>query len=375
MHILIIDDDALQRRIIHDALRPLGWRVSEAADGAAGVAAARREPPDIVVCDYQMDGLDGHQTLAALRAHDATATIPFIQMTGATLPLAGEREARRQGVDDYLAKPFAIPDLLAAIESRLARARLLRRQAEEKLNALRTNIVSALPHELKTPLNGIIGFAELMRTDFESFSRVEILSMLNDVHACGLRLNSALDRFVGCVELALLATVPARVAAAREECVEQPAEVIAAAAREAAARHARGTDLHLALDAAAPAVAFALDRLATVVSELVDNACKFSPPGSPVRVELAPAGATLALRVRDAGRGLTAEQARSRGGFVPFDPRRLGQQGAGLGLAIARLAAELHGGSLELASNPGGGTTVTVSLPLARRITSEPTQA
>ncbi len=100
-----------------------------------------------------------------------------------------------------------------------------------------------------------------------------------------------------------------------------------------------------------------------IVAELVQNAFKFSEAGSPVHVALKAAGEEIEFSVHDHGRGLSTEHIRRIDAYVQFERKMQDQEGLGLGLAIAKKLAELHGGRLTLASSKETGTTVTVRLP------------
>ena len=89
------------------ALREKGFDVVEAENGATGIEVARRELPDLILCDVNMEKVNGYLTLSALRNEPATAAIPFILMTGLA-DNAGMRQGMELGADDYLPKPFAI---------------------------------------------------------------------------------------------------------------------------------------------------------------------------------------------------------------------------------------------------------------------------
>ena len=120
--ILIIEDDAQTRENIGIILEMEGHRVLSAADGRAGLEVARREQPDLIVCDLMMPELDGHGVLQALRSSEETAGIPFIFLT-ARAERADQRMGMNLGADDYLCKPIDAEDLLAAIQARLRRTR------------------------------------------------------------------------------------------------------------------------------------------------------------------------------------------------------------------------------------------------------------
>lgn len=123
-HVLVVEDHAVMRENIVTLLEIEGYRVTAAANGRLAIEAARRETPDIVLCDVMMPEMDGHDVLRALRANPATAATPLIFLTA-----RGEKTDIRSGMnlgaDDYLTKPVANADLLAAITARLERQRVL----------------------------------------------------------------------------------------------------------------------------------------------------------------------------------------------------------------------------------------------------------
>jgi DNA-binding NarL/FixJ family response regulator len=120
--ILLIEDHPQMRENLQLMLEMEGYAVLTAAHGQAGVELARRELPDAILCDVMMPELDGYGVLAALRAAAATATIPFLFLT-AKGEKADQRAGMNLGADDYLVKPVAKADVLAAINARWQRQR------------------------------------------------------------------------------------------------------------------------------------------------------------------------------------------------------------------------------------------------------------
>ncbi|MGB8170928.1 MAG: response regulator transcription factor [Chthoniobacteraceae bacterium] len=118
--ILIIEDEPRMRKNMATVLKMEGYEVVTAENGEVGVESAKRELPALVLCDVMMPKLDGYEVLAALRAEETTARIPFIFLT-AKGEKADLRAGMNLGADDYLTKPADIDDLLAAITTRLAR--------------------------------------------------------------------------------------------------------------------------------------------------------------------------------------------------------------------------------------------------------------
>jgi DNA-binding NarL/FixJ family response regulator len=120
IELLLIEDDSAMRELLATALEFEGFAVHRAADGQTGIDIARRHRPALILCDVMMPGMDGYSVLATLRSDAALAAIPFIFLTA-----RGEKKDLRlgmaSGADDYLTKPVAIDDLLAAVRARLAR--------------------------------------------------------------------------------------------------------------------------------------------------------------------------------------------------------------------------------------------------------------
>jgi DNA-binding NarL/FixJ family response regulator len=119
--ILVIDDDSKLRRQYVEILRLEGYEIIEARNGREGVEQARRDPPDLVLCDITMPEMNGHRVLETLRAEPRTAHLPFVFLTGWS-----ERDDIRTGMnlgaDDYLTKPLVPDELVAAIRARLRRS-------------------------------------------------------------------------------------------------------------------------------------------------------------------------------------------------------------------------------------------------------------
>jgi DNA-binding NarL/FixJ family response regulator len=122
--ILVIEDEPEMRRNLATILRMERFDVAQAENGRVGVELARKNPPDLILCDVMMPELDGHGVLQALREDSNTANVPFIFLT-AKGEKADLRSGMDLGADDYLTKPVAKADLLSAIAARLKRSEQL----------------------------------------------------------------------------------------------------------------------------------------------------------------------------------------------------------------------------------------------------------
>ncbi|HQF37636.1 MAG TPA: response regulator [Opitutaceae bacterium] len=358
--ILVIDDEVMLREAIVLGLRAENFEVFEAEDGISGMQLARSVRPDLIVSDINMKGMDGYDTLSALRTDKATANIPFILMTGRA-DLKGMRHGMSLGADDYLPKPFRLHELVDVVRTRLNKQQAIREEAEHRLSELRSNISMMLPHELLTPLTGIIGMAEMIANEAESLAPAELREFGNDIKLSGVRLHRLIMNFLVYAQIEMMSVQPERVRALRAVAPLPAAGPVGTAARRKVQDAGRASDLQL--DLLDGLVAMSESNLTKIVEELVDNACKFSASGKPVVVRTLTDGSWTEISVSDQGRGMKPEHVDNIGAYVQFERRIHEQQGSGLGLAIVSRLAELHGGQLTITSQPDMGTTVTVHLP------------
>lgn len=358
--ILVIDDEEWLREMVQLALSQKGYEVLEAENGSVGIERARKELPDLILCDVNMEKVDGYHTLSSLRNEPTTAAIPFILMTGLA-DNAGMRHGMELGADDYLPKPFTLDALYAAVRARLKKAQTMRDEAERKLADLRDNISMMLPHEMRTPLNGILAYGEILMADSATLQATEIAEMGEVIYQSGRRLERLTENFLIFAQIEMMMADPQKAHLLRGKPTEFPARLVEEhAARQAEEMH-RGSDLRLELaDSLAP---ISEEYLGKIVDELVQNAFKFSSTGSPVQVKLSDSGDAILLLVEDKGRGFSPEHIAKIGAYMQFDRKMHEQQGLGLGLTIARRLTELHGGTLTIQSEPDKGTAITVRIP------------
>lgn len=230
-----------------------------------------------------------------------------------------------------------------------------RRMAEEA-NAAKTDFMATLGHEIRTPMTGVLGMAELLaHTPLDDAQR----SYVDAVRRSGdtlLRLvNDALD----------ITRIESRRLVLESECVSMRSVVDEVMALAAARAREKGLTLSASVHADLPsAIRGDTVRLRQVLQNLVNNAVKFTEAGG-VSVELSACDGSLAMTVTDTGPGMSAElRARLYSRFEQgASPRRA--EGSGLGLAICHELVALMGGSIEVASEPGCGSRFTVSLPMA----------
>src|SRR5436190_8441260 len=245
--ILVIEDEEWLREMVQLALTQRGYDVIEAGNGAKGIETARKELPDLVLCDVNMEKVDGYGTLSSLRNEATTASIPFILMTGLA-DNAGMRHGMELGADDYLAKPFTIDALYAAVEARLKKVQAVRQEAEKKLTDLRDNISLMLPHELRTPLNGILAYGEILHSDAASLPPSEVAELGQVIYDSGRRLEHLIENFLIYAQIELLGNDVQKVATLRSKETTSAARLIEMHASNQALANTRSADLILDLN-------------------------------------------------------------------------------------------------------------------------------
>lgn len=359
--ILCIEDDPQMRLIVQMALECAGYEMEEASDGKQGLDRAMETTPDLILCDINMPGMDGFETLGELRKHKSTSYIPFIFMTGDS-PKKYLRKGMNLGANDFIMKPIDMQDLVKAVEVRLQEVERNKEEAQKAIADLGESITRALPHELRTPMTGIMGLAELLKVQAADMTPAEVKDLADSLFNSAIRMNRTLEKFWIYTQCLLLPNDSAKLTASRQTGTKQIDFIIRRVAEELALSHKRSKDI--ILDLAPLSVAISERYFEQIVSQIIENAFKFSEKGTSVSISAAVKDTRGLILVKDAGRGMSDDQIQKIHAFMQFDRERHEQQGLGLGLMIAKRLLKIHDGKLEITSGLGQGTTMAITLPL-----------
>ncbi|MEZ4703141.1 MAG: response regulator [Rhodothermales bacterium] len=359
--ILIVEDELHLRENLGDLLELEGYTILSAENGQQGLDLALAHRPDLIISDVMMPLMSGHDMLAAIRAEEALATTPFIFLT-ALSEKHDFRSGMNLGADDYLTKPFNEDELLSAVEARLEKRALELQKREEAIDSLRGRLQKVLPHELRTPLVAILGYAQLLRDEWRDLADEEIDEMLTDIYHSGERLKTCSENYALYAQLQMVNGDPDTRRAFRDGSSTMVEGTLSQLGLAHALTQLRNDDL--VVDVEEAEVAISQQYLFKLIDEILSNAFKFSQPGSPVRLTGRVVKGQYWITIQDAGKGMSHEQLNLLGAFMQFGREQNEQQGLGLGLTIAQMLASIYDGSIAYESAPGAGTTAMIRLPL-----------
>lgn len=363
--VLLADDNADMRDYVAKLLGEQ-YDVVAVPDGEAALRAARELLPDLILSDIMMPKLDGVGLLAQLRADASTRTIPVILLSAR----AGD-EARAAGIetgaDDYLIKPFAARELLARVKTHLELVRMRREAAEERAlrNAAealvqeRDQFLSLAAHELKTPLTSIRGYVDLFMRRTRQEDRLSE------------RDNRTLDvitRQVGRLNKLIAELLDLSRIQSGQFTMERRSLDLAALLRRV------GDDTRLVLTRHSldlelpdhPLVLYADElRLEQMLHNLIENAIKYSPFGGRITISAEQQHNGVCLMVRDQGIGIpeTAREQIFQRFYRAHNANQQSVNGLGIGLYVVSEIVKRHGGTIDVTSQEGVGSTFMVYLP------------
>jgi len=409
--ILVVDDHPLNRDFLTTLLHYAGHSLLEAASAGEALAIARAVQPDLLIADVLMPVIDGFELVRLLRADPAIAHTRVLFYTATYL--AGEvlALARSCGVLQVLAKPTDPELILRAVEAALSaplpaivplpaatfeqehQRVLLSKLAEQtdaldlisgqldqrvyertaeldranrtliELNRAKDDMLTIISHDLRSPLGAIQSMAEIMMEDEQIPDELR-RRLTRNIYDSARRLIELVTKMLDLARLEAGKVELEGIELRASDVVRQSIDCVRASAA------AKQIGLDLIVDPGEMPLLADWLRLSQVLVNLLSNAIKFTSMGGQIAVLVRPEASGMCVSVADTGRGISAEalphlfekfsSAHSRG--------TANEPGSGLGLAIARELVELHGGTVEVASELNLGSTFTIHLPALRAL-------
>lgn len=364
--ILIVDDEPGLLASLVLAFETQRYRSAGAASAAEALDLLRRTPFDVMLTDLVMPGMDGLSLMERVRA-DFPDTVILLMTGGATVESAVR--ALKGGASDYVVKPFRLAEIFHAVERCLEQRELRRENLQlneinrrlQEVDRLKSNLLSAVSHEFRTPLTIMNGWLDLLlRGQFGSILPEQCES-LSAVQKSAVRLGRLIANLLAFVEYERGAADGAGGAVAIDALLRNAATDLTPDCAE------RKVTLGLDVAPNLPMVEGDGEHLRLAFLNLMENAVKFNEPGGTVSVTAREDGGRLEIQVSNSHGTIPSEHVESL--LQPFTQGDMGPRrragGLGLGLAVAQAILGAHGGELRLDVGAGQGTTVRVRLPLA----------
>lgn len=366
--VLVVDDSRVARKSIASCLLHRGINVIEAEDGveAFQILEARSREIDLLLTDYDMPKMSGDELCRRARTALGLPWLPIIILS-ALADRARVIDLFNAGATDYLCKPFTSEELAARIS---VHVEILRRNREcarqitelERLNKLKDGFLAIASHDLRSPLNGILGAANIL---------VEDRNLTPEHHELAALISQSGDNLLAIInDLLDLARIEAGKEDLKFEPLDLPVMVDQAckSLQHLAAPKNIVVSQQTTISATAPKVYGVRNEITRLLTNILSNAIKFTPPQGQVTAStgIVADGSAASIVIADTGIGIAADK-------VPllFDRfSKLSQVGTagelstGLGMAIVKEIVERHSGRIMVASQPGKGTTISVTLPI-----------
>ncbi|MES1025656.1 hybrid sensor histidine kinase/response regulator [Gloeocapsa sp. BRSZ] len=360
-NILVVDDSPDNVFLIQTILEEEGYNISTAEDGPTALRLVEQSPPQLVLLDVMMPGMDGFEVTQRIRRNNQLPFIPILLITAYDQPSVAQ--GLDMGADDFIRKPVEVDELLARVRSLLR----LKHSVDERdqIARQREDFVSRLTHDLRTPLVA----ADRMLMLFQQGALGELSPTMKEAITTMARSNQNLLQMVNTLlevyrfeaDRKVLNFMPVNLQEVLSEVVKELEPL------------AQEKNLPLQFEAESqvnPKVIGDRLEIHRLFTNLVGNAIKFTDSGL-VKVRMKPSenedsDAYITVEVADTGTGIPQEEQATL--FERFRQGSHKRSGSGLGLYLSRRIVEAHQGTINVKSTPGQGSVFIVDLPIAQYI-------
>lgn len=380
--------------MVRTALTNNNFHTLVATNGNMGMKIALNAQPDLILLDIMMPGIDGYETCTMLKTNTQTEHIPVIYMSALT-DVFDKVKAFKAGGVDYVTKPLNIDELIARVDTHISLHHLQRQlqeaneQLEQKVrertseleeknselqnknlelqqaikkaedsDRLKTEFLNNLSHEVRTPMNGIIGFTEFLEDD--ELDKEERLQYLQIIRRSSNQLLMIIDDIL---EISALETKQVKVTTSKMSLKKLILDIIAAFENKSLEKNVQilfkeclpKNNCYIYSDK---------DKLHRILCILLENAVKYTNQGQ-IDINCEVKGKNLKIFVKDTGIGIEANHYQMIFQRFSQEYKEMTQKtgGLGLGLAIAQENAHLLKGEITVTSEKGVGSCFEISIP------------
>ena len=361
MKVLVVDDSPLTRSTIVDMLDHEGLTVLQAQNGeeAFSLFCEHGERINLILTDYEMPELTGYELCHKIRSELQIKDLPIIFLTSIS-DQAKILDVFKIGASDYIVKPFAKEELLARIKAHLERGRMIQKLKDmvkelNSLNRMKDNLLAVCSHDLRSPLNAILGYSEMLleqdhltREDKKSLQHIlssgnVLLELINDILDVSKMQKQSSELKMQDISL--------------QEVIQESCQLLRAMAEQ------KSQEVVIENHGAQDRIHGNFSSMVRVVNNLLSNAIKFTPEQGTITLSLQEAkSGQVALNVQDTGIGIAEDKRQYL--FQQFtsvsQSGTSGEAGTGLGMYIVKEILNQHQASIDIQSTPGQGTTFTL---------------
>jgi two-component system, sensor histidine kinase and response regulator len=366
--VLVVDDNPQNRALAKATLEQENYEVVLASNGVEALRCFEEQPPDCVLLDVRMPGMDGPETCKRLRALPGGADVPIVFLT-ASRDVDTFEAALAAGGDDFLTKPVQPTEMVLRVQAAVRVRRLdstnkeyvelVRRQRDDlmRLQLQKERLTAFVIHDLKNPVSTVDLLAQLLQRDksLAPETRETANAIRAEVSALMRLILNLLDISRG--EEGALSISPTRF----------DLRLLASTVVDTMQVRAQAKQVELTAQLESAEFCADSDLLRRVLENLLDNAIRHAPKGSPVCLSLRHHQGAIELRVADQGCGIPLEMRSAifeRFAQIDDGGSVSSRTGRGLGLTFCRLAVEAHRGQIYV-EDAGPGTVFCVRLPHA----------
>ena len=391
--VLIVDDTIYNIQLLSLMLNKQGYRVEKATSGTEALESANRLLPDIILLDIRMPDIDGYEVCKRLKANPVTKDIPVIFISSIE-ESSDKVEAFSVGGVDYISKPFQLIEVLARIETHLRLCLLQKKlqeqneqlqssalvlsrslEQERKLSQMKSDFISVVSHEFRTPLTTIQSASELL--EYYEWTKEEQVEQLHQIQS---EVKHMTDLMEDVLFLSRANANKAKLNITKFDLADFCKRLLVQMKKTFAENYTLHSFLHILPNEIAiqnfhienelPIVSVNMDEklLRQIITNLITNAIKYSHQNTTIEfkvtVDFSVSSPNVSFVISDRGIGIPEEDlehlfsAFHRGKNVGILP------GTGLGLSIVKNCIDIHNGTIAVNSKLNVGTEFTVTLPI-----------
>ncbi len=368
-NILVVDDTRDNLRLLSGILTEYGYQVRPVSDGHKALSAARAKPPDLILLDIMMPGMDGYEVCEHLKADERTQDVPIIFISALNETFDKVKAFSLGGVD-YITKPFQTEEVLARVKTHVNLRRIQksleteiveRKRAEEALreaNASKDKFFSIIAHDLRSPFTALLGYTELALRYPDETSKEKMRNHITHIKTSAESVYALLENLLTWSRLqrGMMEHRPENFPL--PQTVEHVVDLFASSAtqKQITLRNSVPSETSVHAD---------VNMIHTVIRNFVSNALKFTKTGGRIEIIARQHDEYVEIAVSDTGIGIP-ENALAK--LFRIDTKlttkgTAGERGTGLGLSLCKDLIEKNKGTLNVESEVGKGTTFRFTLP------------